>query len=93
MLQRTKALARMCPLVGLVSVSGAQVGGRGRAVGVPGPGSCAELLQLFVPCLRQGVDPVLRTYNTLIIACNMCGQPHEVCCIAYITSRVMVVLL
>jgi pentatricopeptide repeat domain-containing protein 1 len=25
----------------------------------------------------QGVDPVLRTYNTLIIACNMCGQPRE----------------
>ena len=31
-----------------------------------------------MPCQRQGVDPVLRTYNTLIIACNMCGQPHEV---------------
>ena len=27
--------------------------------------------------LLQGVDPVLRTYNTLIIACNMCGQPRE----------------
>ena len=25
----------------------------------------------------QGVEPVLRTYNTLIIACNMCGQPRE----------------
>lgn len=23
------------------------------------------------------MDPVLRTYNTLIIACNMCGQPRE----------------
>jgi pentatricopeptide repeat protein len=23
------------------------------------------------------VEPVLRTYNTLIIACNMCGQPRE----------------
>ncbi len=27
--------------------------------------------------MLQGVDPVLRTYNTLIIACNMCGQPRE----------------
>ena len=27
--------------------------------------------------ILQGVDPVLRTYNTLIIACNMCGQPRE----------------
>ena len=27
--------------------------------------------------MAQGVDPVLRTYNTLIIACNMCGQPRE----------------
>lgn len=27
-------------------------------------------------CL-QGVEPVLRTYNTLIIACNMCNQPRE----------------
>ena len=27
--------------------------------------------------MPQGVDPVLRTYNTLIIACNMCGQPRE----------------
>ena len=25
----------------------------------------------------QGVEPVLRTYNTLIIACNMCNQPRE----------------
>ncbi len=25
----------------------------------------------------QGVQPVLRTYNTLIIACNMCNQPRE----------------
>ena len=31
-----------------------------------------------MPCLRQGVDPVLRTYNTLIIACNMCCQPRAV---------------
>jgi hypothetical protein len=29
-------------------------------------------------CVGQGVDPVLRTYNTLIIACNMCCQPREV---------------
>ena len=28
-------------------------------------------------CLFQGVEPVLRTYNTLIIACNMCNQPRE----------------
>ena len=28
-------------------------------------------------CLPQGVEPVLRTYNTLIIACNMCNQPRE----------------
>ena len=27
--------------------------------------------------MAQGVEPVLRTYNTLIIACNMCGQPRE----------------
>ncbi len=27
--------------------------------------------------LPQGVEPVLRTYNTLIIACNMCNQPRE----------------
>jgi len=25
----------------------------------------------------QGVVPALRTYNTLIIACNMCNQPRE----------------
>ena len=25
----------------------------------------------------QGVEPVLRTFNTLIIACNMCNQPRE----------------
>ena len=25
----------------------------------------------------QGVAPVLRTYNTLVIACNMCSQPRE----------------
>ncbi len=25
----------------------------------------------------QGMEPVLRTYNTLIIACNMCNQPRE----------------
>ena len=25
----------------------------------------------------QGLEPVLRTYNTLIIACNMCNQPRE----------------
>jgi len=23
------------------------------------------------------VEPALRTYNTLIIACNMCNQPRE----------------
>ena len=28
-------------------------------------------------CGLQGVEPVLRTYNTLIIACNMCNQPRE----------------
>ena len=27
-------------------------------------------------CL-QGLQPEVRTYNTAIIACNMCGQPHE----------------
>lgn len=27
--------------------------------------------------ILQGVEPVLRTYNTLIIACNMCNQPRE----------------
>jgi pentatricopeptide repeat protein len=27
--------------------------------------------------LLQGVQPVLRTFNTLIIACNMCNQPRE----------------
>ena len=27
--------------------------------------------------LPQGVAPALRTYNTLIIACNMCNQPRE----------------
>ena len=27
-------------------------------------------------CL-QGIHPVLRTFNTLIIACNMCSQPRE----------------
>ena len=30
-----------------------------------------------IVCLFQGVEPVLRTYNTLIIACNMCNQPRE----------------
>ena len=25
----------------------------------------------------QGIEPVLRTYNTLIIACNTCNQPRE----------------
>lgn len=25
----------------------------------------------------QGVEPVLRTYNTCLIACNMCNQPRE----------------
>ena len=25
----------------------------------------------------QGLQPEVRTYNTAIIACNMCGQPHE----------------
>jgi hypothetical protein len=36
---------------------------------------------LFVPPLLlvhvQGVTPALRTFNTLIIACNMCNQPRE----------------
>jgi hypothetical protein len=27
-------------------------------------------------CL-QGLQPEVRTYNTAIIACNMCGQPQE----------------
>lgn len=27
--------------------------------------------------VMQGVDAVLRTYNTLIISCNMCNQPRE----------------
>ena len=30
----------------------------------------------IIACM-QGVEPVLRTYNTLIIACNMCNQPRE----------------
>jgi hypothetical protein len=35
--------------------------------------------QLFCPGLLavQGVTPALRTFNTLIIACNMCNQPRE----------------
>ena len=29
------------------------------------------------PAGLQGLQPEVRTYNTAIIACNMCGQPHE----------------
>ena len=51
-----------------------------------------QLISAILPCLwscqshcstsillgeLQGVEPVLRTYNTLIIACNMCNQPRE----------------
>lgn len=25
----------------------------------------------------QGLEPEARTFNTIIIACNMCGQPQE----------------
>lgn len=25
----------------------------------------------------QGLEPEIRTYNTAIIACNMCGQPDD----------------
>ena len=25
----------------------------------------------------QGLEPETRTFNTIIIACNMCGQPQE----------------
>lgn len=25
----------------------------------------------------QGLEPEVRTFNTAIIACNMCGQPQE----------------
>ena len=37
------------------------------------------MLHPFLTCFPylQGVEPVLRTYNTLIIACNMCNQPRE----------------
>lgn len=31
------------------------------------------------PCLLplQDIEPEVRTFNTAIIACNMCGQPQE----------------
>ncbi len=29
------------------------------------------------PAVLQGLEPEVRTYNTAIIACNMCGQPLE----------------
>lgn len=28
-------------------------------------------------CLLQEILPEVRTFNTAIIACNMCGQPQE----------------
>ena len=34
----------------------------------------------------QGAEPEARTFNTIIIACNLCGQPLqalEVCCSAH----------
>lgn len=41
------------------------------------PASRGLTYRLLIGKSLQGVDPVLRTYNTLIIACNMCGQPRE----------------
>lgn len=38
---------------------------------------CACIHALTYSWCLQGVEPVLRTYNTLIIACNMCNQPRE----------------
>jgi pentatricopeptide repeat protein len=32
---------------------------------------------LFPPPPQKGLDPEVRTFNTAIIACNMCGQPQE----------------
>lgn len=29
------------------------------------------------PSPPKGLDPEVRTFNTAIIACNMCGQPQE----------------
>lgn len=41
------------------------------------PGIVAWCTILWSCSCMQGVQPVLRTYNTLIIACNMCNQPRE----------------
>ena len=48
-------------------------------MGLPDWTTCGHDNPLWQPIMKslQGVDPVLRTYNTLIIACNMCGQPRE----------------
>ena len=36
------------------------------------------------PAGLQGLQPEVRTYNTAIIACNMCGQPHEALKVSYL---------
>jgi pentatricopeptide repeat domain-containing protein 1 len=45
----------------------------------PPPPPLSPCLPAASACLMcpQGVEPALRTYNTLIIACNMCQQPRE----------------
>jgi hypothetical protein len=38
--------------------------------------NAAAAVLLLLPGL-QGVSPALRTFNTLVIACNVCNQPRE----------------
>ena len=40
-------------------------------------GDWEKALQVVTAMQREGVTPVLRTWNTLLIACNMCNQPRE----------------
>jgi pentatricopeptide repeat protein len=49
----------------------------GRA-GFPGsPACCSHPVPDFCAFMLQGIDPEIRTFNTVIIACNMSGQAQE----------------
>lgn len=41
-------------------------------------------VKLYWPVL-QGLQPETRTFNTIIIACNMCGQPTEALKVQFVT--------
>ena len=59
---------------------GDEPGGRGlRRGGMPShkPIIAAHVCMLLAHLRAQGVAPVLRTYNTVMIACNACNQPGE----------------